>query len=140
VLLPSLWAAEQRRIFVYAPFETPARSWLDVSCDGEVVAKLKRGTFFALTVPSGRHVLDIGAKGVPAVVDVAADEDLFVRLDWSYYRDRPPVPVLGVVDSDQARKEMIAVRYVDVDKVVSDSVAKADPREPSKLQRRDREP
>jgi hypothetical protein len=76
----SLLAADSARVYVYARWETPARSWLPISCDGEVVAKLKQGTLFAIDVTPGRHNLG-SDRGVPVFVDVRSGDEVFVRLD-----------------------------------------------------------
>lgn len=120
--------ANAARIYVYAQFETPARSWLLVSCDNDGVAQLKRGMFFAIDATPGRHVLSIGDKGVPAAIELHAGEELFVRLDWHYERDAPPVPALHTVPHDVAHKEMLNLKYIDADRILSASVPKADPR------------
>ena len=41
-------ADDLSRVFVYSQWETPARSWIRIVCDGERVAEVKRGFFFAV--------------------------------------------------------------------------------------------
>ena len=125
------------RIYVYAQSPTAARSWLPVSCDSAVVAKLKRGTFFAVEVTPGRHVLELSTgNGVPVSVDVLPGEEAFVRLDWHFDRDAPAIPLLQAVEPARARTEMINLRYIDPGKVLSRLVPKADPRGPPRFQKR----
>lgn len=99
------------RIYIYAQRETAARSWRPISCDGAIVAKLKRGTFFAINVSPGRHVIS-DAKGVPLFVDVIAGRDFFVRLDWQIEVGEPAIPVLSRVNARVARNEMRFVTYI----------------------------
>jgi hypothetical protein len=129
-LLP-LYAARAEglaRVYVYAQRETPARSWLAISCDKTVIAKLKRGRFFAVNVAPGRHILS-EEKGIPVFVDARSGEESFVRLDWHIKVGEPAIPVLEVVAPTYAREEMMYLTYIDIGKVLSRSVAKADPRE-----------
>lgn len=139
VTLTSLLSARAEglaRIYVYAQRQTPVRSWLPISCDGAVVAKLKRGTFFAVNVASGRHLLS-NEPGVPVFVDVRSGEESFVRLDWNFDVGRPVISELHVVLPPQARREMINLTYIDSSKVLSRSASKADPHElRQRLQRR----
>jgi len=92
------------RIYVYAQRDTAARSWLPISCNNVVVAELKRGTFFAINVEPGPYSLFV-EKGVPLSVDARSGEDSFVRLDWSYGIDRPPIPVLSKMYKDGANEK-----------------------------------
>lgn len=101
-------------------------------CGGVVVAELKQGMLFAIDVPPGRHSLST-ETGVSTFVDVHSGEEAFVRLDWNYQVGRPPIPVLGAVRPDRARKEMMYLSYINANKVLSNSVPKTDPREPTQL-------
>jgi hypothetical protein len=123
------------RIYVYAQVETPARSWLPISCDNAVVAKVKRGRFFAVDVVSGRHVLSM-AKTVPVFVDVRPGEESFVGLGWQMEVGRPPLPVLQAVQPSHAHTEMIDLAYIDSNKALSKSVPRIDPRRPPQLKSR----
>lgn len=114
---------------VYSRRDTPARSWLSISCGSVVVAELKQGTFFAINIASGRYTLFV-EKGVPVSVDARPGEEYFVRLDWDYGIDRPPVPVLSKVHQTEARGEMRYLDYIGAKRVHSDLVPKTDPREP----------
>jgi hypothetical protein len=125
-------AEDPGRIYVYAQRQTAARSWLPISCDGAVVAELKRGTLFAMNVPPGRHTLST-ETGVPAFVDVHSGEESFVRLDWSFEVGRSAIPVLNTVRPDQARKEMRFLSYIRANKVHASLVPRTDPREPPPL-------
>ncbi len=126
--LPSARAQGLSQIYVYAQLETPARSWLPISCDSTVVAKLKPGRFFAFDVAPGGHILSY-EKGLPAFVEARSGEESFVRLDWRVEIGRPAIPVLQVVPPAHARNEMIYLTYIDAGKVLSRSVPRADPRE-----------
>jgi hypothetical protein len=135
--LASARAEGLARIYVYAQLETPAGSWIPISCDGTAVAKLKRGRFFAVSVASGRHMLS-DEKGIPVVVDARSGEESFVRLDWHIEVDKPAISMLQVVPPPQARYEMKYLLYIDAGKVLSRSVPKKDPRKrpPPRLRRR----
>lgn len=126
------------RIYVYADRNTVARSWRPISCDGTVVAKLKRGTFFAINVAPGRHVLSDG-KSVPAIIDVRSGEETFVRLDWVFLEGEPATPVFSKVAASVAARDMIYLPYIDANKVLSISVSKTDPRTPPQLRLKTRD-
>ena len=134
----SLSADDPARIYVYARRDTPARSWLPISCGGVVVAELKQGTFFAIDLASGRHALFL-EKGVPLSIDVHPGEEFFVRLDWNYRIDRPPIPVLVKVVQAEARTEMKYLSYVSTKRVHSSLVLKTDPSPPVRPQLRTRD-
>jgi hypothetical protein len=124
------FSQDAARIYVYAQRPTAARSWLSFSCNGSRVAQLKQGTFFAMRLDPGRYTFTI-VGGVPLSIDVAPKDEAFVRLDWNHSVGRPPIPVLRTVHSAQAHSEMKYLSYVDKKRVFSESVAKADPREPA---------
>jgi len=135
------WPQNTARIFVYAQQETAARSWRPILCDGAVVAKIKRGTYFLLNTAPGRHVLS-REKGVPVFVDVRAGSESFIRLDWQMEIGEPTTPVLSSVPPDVALKEMRFLLYIDAKQVLSTSVSMADPRTPPepRLKARDESP
>lgn len=126
VFLP---ADDPARIYVYAQRNTAARSWLPVSCGTSVVAEIKQGTFFALSLAPGRYALFV-KNGVPLPVDVHSGEESFVRLDWQYEIGQPPIPVLVKVGPAEARGDMKFLSYVSARRVHSSLVAKNDPRPP----------
>jgi hypothetical protein len=126
-LFALLASQDSARIFVYAQRESAARSWRPILCDGVLVAKLKRGSFFAINVPPGRHALSI-VKGVGTFVAAAAGNDSFVRLDAQIEIGRPPTLVMGKVDPAVARQEMRFVLYIEPKQVLSPSVSTSDPR------------
>jgi hypothetical protein len=132
---------ELGRIFVYAQWEAPVRSWNPIFCDGVVVAKIKRGTFFALNVTPGRHLL-ARKNGAPTIVNMKAGTEMFVRLDQQVRVGEPTVQVLDTVPQVVAPKEMRFLVYIDAKQVLSPSVSKADPRPPKEmhLKRRDESP
>jgi hypothetical protein len=67
-------------IFIYAAWEYPARSWVPVSCDGTLVAKVKPGRFFAINVGPGKHMLTQN-DGIPLVVTTHPGQQMFVHHD-----------------------------------------------------------
>src|SRR5262252_2192870 len=101
----SALAAGSGRIYFYALRSTAAHSWLAIACDDLVLAKIKRGFFFAFDAPPGRHTLSV-EHGVPAIIDVRSNADSYVRLDWEMEVGRAPVPVLSTVAPPSARNEM----------------------------------
>ena len=126
------------RIYVYVQLETPARSWFPTSCEGTVVAKLKRGRFLAINVEPGRHMLS-GEKGIPVFVDARSGDESFVRLEWRNGElAGPALPVWEVVPRATAREDMIYLPYIEADKALSKSVPKKDPREKPQLRLRRR--
>jgi hypothetical protein len=122
----ALLGQDHARIYVYARSGTAARSWIAVSCGNAIAAELKRGTFFAINVPPGRYTLFVD-KGSPLSIDAQAGEDSFVRLDWNYGMNRPPIPVLAKVRQSQAREEMKFLGYIDAKRIHSSLVPKTDP-------------
>ena len=133
--LPFARAEDPGRIYVYAKFGSSARSWMPISCDGAPAAKLKHGNFFAVDLAPGRHVLGL-RNGVPLFVGVRSGEDLFVRLDWRMRVGAPKIANFHVVGAALARKEMLGLRYIDANKVLSRLVPKSDPRPPPRLKTR----
>jgi hypothetical protein len=111
-------AENPARIYVYAQRGTAARAWRQISCNGEVVAELKQGSFFAINVVPGRYIVSVD-EGVPISVDVRAGEQVFVRLDWDYGLDRPPIPQLSKVYLAGAQQEIKYLGYVDAKRVHS---------------------
>ena len=136
VSLPSAQAEDSARIYVYSRSETLGSSQYLISCDGEGVAKLDRGVFFALDVTPGRHILDTGEEGVPAFVDLRPSEGVFVRLAWVLERGGPAITFLHAVEPALARKELLQLRYIDANMVLSELVLKEDPRQPPQLKTR----
>ena len=129
-------ANDVARLYVYIQDDTPARSWSPIYCDSKVVAKLKRGRFFALDVAPGRHMVS-GENGVPVFVDAGAGEDSFVSLGWrTGDTGGPLLPAWQIIGPDAAEREMKDLKYVDADEVISSSVSEKDPRGPPSLRRR----
>jgi hypothetical protein len=134
-------AADSGRIYIYAQRSTAAHSWLAIACDDVVLAKVKRGFFFAFDAPPGHHTLSV-KNGVPAIVDVRSNVDSYLRLDWSMEVGRPPVPVLSTIAPPSARSEMRFLSYVDSRHIDAASVLRTDPRPPetNELLKRDSTP
>jgi hypothetical protein len=99
----SALAAGSGRIYVYAQRSTAAHSWLAIACDDVVLARIKRGFFFAFDAPPGRHTLSVD-HGVPATIEIHPGVDSYVRLDWVMEVGRPPVPVLSTVAQGECAK------------------------------------
>lgn len=112
---------------MYSQRETPARSWLPIACDGERIAELKRGFFFAVNLPPGGHSLSL-RDGVPVSFEVRPAGETFVRLNWSHDVRRSPIPVLGLVPEEIANKEMRFLSYIEVKNIHSTAVSREDPR------------
>ena len=129
------WAEQLARIYVYVQQETPARSWFPVSCDGVVVAEIKRGRFFAINVAPGRHMVS-EEKGVPVFVEARAGRDSFVRLEWHIEVGQSAIPVWETVARSGAHDDMLSLTYIDAGRALSKSVPKRDPRGPPRLSRR----
>jgi len=139
LLTPTATADDLSRVFVYSQRETPARLWMTIVCDGERIAEVKRGVFFAVNVRPGRHSLSL-ADGVPLSVKVRSGEEAFVRIDWSHDVRRPPIPVLNSVVEESAKREMRFLSYVDAKRIHSTAVPAVDPRQPENLRLKTREP
>src|SRR5258707_9980710 len=86
----TLEAEDQARIYVYARRDTAARSWMSISCGNAVVAEIKQGTFFAITLATGQYTF-VSENGIPLPIEARAGEELFLRLDWNYAIGRPPI-------------------------------------------------
>jgi hypothetical protein len=133
--LPYVRAQGLGQIYVYVQRETPAHSWFPVSCDRSVIAKVKRGRFFAINVAPGRHMIS-DEKGI-AFIDVPSGGKVFVSLEWrNGERGGPaiPFPVWSVVHPLAASRDMMYLTYIDTDKVLSKWVPKTDPRKLPSLQ------
>jgi hypothetical protein len=115
------------RLFVYAQRETAVRAWQPIWCDGSLVAKIRRGTFFAINVDPGRHVFTL-EKSVPAIVDVKAGDESFLRLDSKVELGQPTVLLFYNAPAKVAAIEMRFVVYIDAKQVRSGSVSRIDPR------------
>jgi hypothetical protein len=139
VLAGALHADDQARIYVYARRNTAARSWMSITCGSAVVAEIKRGTFFAITLQPGQYTF-LSESGVPLPVDPHSGEELFLRLDWNYGVGRPPIPVLSKVRESEARKEMRYLSYINSKRVHSSLVSKTDPSPAVQPELRRREP
>jgi hypothetical protein len=138
-LAVTLQADDQARIYVYARRDTAARSWMSISCGSAVVAEIKQGTFFAITLQPGQYTF-LGERGVPLSVDTHSGEELFLRLDFNYGVGRPPIPVLSKVRRGEARKEMKYLSYINPKRVHSGLVPKTDPSPSVQPELRRREP
>jgi hypothetical protein len=130
ILAPrSLPADNPTRIYVFAAWELPVRSWVPILCDGRVVAKIKRGRFFAINVAPGQHILS-EQDGVPAFVDAHSGEDAYVQLQ-QHVEDSSSgesvIPMFQIVAANEARKQIIHLAYIGADKVYAPSVSKEDP-------------
>ena len=129
LLFASLAHAET--VYLYAQRETPARSWIPVYVDGAPAADLRRGAFFALHLPPGRHSFTI-ETGVPLTVELRKGESAHLRLDWNHHLNRPPIPTLSRVPHARAEKEMMFLSYIPANKIHTTAVPKSDPRSPAK--------
>ena len=123
-----LVAAENASLmFVYSQRETPARSWMPVACDGKNIAEIRRGFFFAVSLPPGRHSLLL-RDSVPISIEIRPENETFVRLDWSQDVRRSPIPVLSRVPAEIAKKEMQFLSYIEAKRIHSTGVSREDPR------------
>src|SRR5262249_5773474 len=127
------------RVFVYSQRESPARSWMDIGCDGERIAEVKRGFFVAVNVRPGRHFLSV-ADGVPLSIEVLTGSEAFVRIDWNHDVRRQPIPILNSVAEEQAKRELRFLNYVQIKRIHSTAVPRVDPRPPESPQLRTRAP
>lgn len=132
-------ADDQSRVFVYAHWGMPPKSWTPVSCDGEKMAEIKQGFFFAINLSPGRHVLSL-KDGVPVPIDVHAGTDVFVTLGQHQEWNQSPVLVLSTVDEETATKGLRFASYIEKKRIHSDTVPKSDPRPPAVPQLRIRQP
>lgn len=70
-------------------------------------------------------------------VDARPGKNVFVRLEWQNGGLGGPVlPTWEVVDRATAHNDLLLLAYIDSDKAISKSVAKADPRKPPPLMHR----
>lgn len=136
-LLPQ-FAQEPGRVYVFAPSHSEASAWIAVSCDGVQVAELKRGRFFAMSIPPGRHTF-MANESVPVAIQAVAGQDVFLRLNWHHTLGLPPIPMLGAIPAEKAKREMRFLNYIDAKKIHSPLVEKKAPRPevPMELRRRE---
>lgn len=112
----------------YADLHAAASTWQPVSCDGVIVAKIKRGNFFALIAASWRHACAID-NATPAFVTVKPNEDVFLRVDEHDIIGEPRILILSSVPPDLARKDIRWLPYIPA-KILTSTVNPADPRAP----------
>jgi hypothetical protein len=115
------------QIYVYANWESPERKWVDIACDDEIVAKVKAGRFFVMSLPPGRHAVSAG-DGIPVFVEERSGEKSFLRVGREV-DGQAVMLVLTKMDSTEAGKEMVHLAYIDAAKALSSSVPKEDPRD-----------
>jgi hypothetical protein len=127
------------RAYVYAQRDVPGASAVRISCDGETLAEVKKGYFFAVNLRPGRHSLSL-ANGVPGSIDVQPGVDAFVSVNWTFDMRRSPIPVLALVSPERAQQEMRFLSYVKPNKIRSQAVAKVDPRPPLTPELKTRQP
>ena len=130
-------AEDAGRIYVYSKFRSAAKSWMPVALDGEAVAKLKQGRFFAVRAAPGDHVLELVGQGVPLTLAMPAAGDLYVRLGWRGTQGGPRIPIFHTVRPEHARTEMVNLGYIPADKALSEATSKSDPRPAPTLQTRE---
>lgn len=127
MLIASSAAAEDAtRIYVYALRNTPARSWMPVFCDGQVMADVRAGAYFAINIPAGRHILSID-PGVPLPIDIGSNETKFIRVDWHHEIGKQPIPVLNLITAELAESEIRFLSYIEQRRQHSALVAVSDP-------------
>ncbi len=126
--LPRFADAQQaERVYIYSSHESGMRSKLAISLDGTILAKLKRGTFFAVNTTEGRRIIST-SKGVPLFVDLKAGQQAFVRLGMRAEVGELSTVVFDSMPPRVASQEMRFVLYIEAKDVLSASVPKTDPR------------
>ena len=129
------------QVFMFADREAPPRSWVPISCDGTVVAKIKQGKFFTINLTPGKHVFSQG-DGIPLFVDIHKGEQLFIQLERQTRADasgKSDVTALVEVDPTWARKILAYLTYIDTDKRFSPAVLMEDPTVSSRPQLKQRD-
>jgi hypothetical protein len=126
------------RVYVYALRESDTGSWQTILMDGAPMAKLKRGTYFAVDVTPGPHVFAVQG-GASVVIKAQPGENAYLRLGAHHETGQRAIPMLSAMHQDLAPKEMLYLSYIDASKIVSSSVPRKDPREAAELQLRTRE-
>ncbi len=139
-LLPSSFAQVELApendalIYVYSLWEAPHRSAVPIYCDGVLVAKVKRGYFFVISLPPGIHELE--QKGsVPLIVDAQAKEKSFVSPGDVVQRTSSgelSIPTLQLIPPFVAKKAVTHLAYTNAREIYSKLVLKKDPDASSK--------
>jgi hypothetical protein len=99
-------------LHVYRSHATLKGRWLHPSiyCDGVELTRLYRGTFFATTVPPGKHMVTLGRTEVGLFVDMEPGKDYYFRFGHknifvTSVSGREPLTLTQVPES-VARQEM----------------------------------
>ena len=116
-------------IYVYALWEVPHRAAIPIYCDGALVAKVKRGHFFVISVSPGNHELE--RKGsVPLIVDAKAQENSFVspgEVVQLTPSGKVSIPTIELVPAFVAKNAVTHLAYTNAKEIYSKSVLKDDP-------------
>ncbi len=91
--------------FAYSP---------SVYIDGTEIKRLRNGSFFVATVPTGKHMITAGRTEVGLLVEFEPGKDYYFKLDHkncagSAFSGRPPM-VLSAVSPEQAKTEMSGLK------------------------------
>jgi hypothetical protein len=122
-------AEDTARLYVYSPWDSGQSSWLPISYDGERIAKLQTGKFFAIHASPGQHHL-VAGQGVPINIEVRPGEDQFVRLDQAITLTQSGesiIPTLTLESPEESRRIVAQLVYVAPSKIYSTVVDKQDP-------------
>jgi hypothetical protein len=125
---PAAVVSEPGRVFVYAQFSAPGHGLHEVQCDGTPLARIKRGTFFAVNLPSGRHIFT-AENTAPAVIEVRPGTDSFLRFEANVLAEAARAFLLST-SPDLAHRDMRYLKYIAAKWALSDSVPRQDPRPP----------
>jgi len=124
-----LAAEDSARIFVYADWDSPQKSYVPVYFDGVLIAEIKRGRFFAINVLPGQHIL-IAGEGVPEPVNAKQGKEFFVRLEQDVELSasgKTAMLALSVKTTAQGKTEIGHLVYLDSGKIYSKLVSRGDP-------------
>ena len=126
----SLGAADTpSRIYVYADWGSPQRSWIPIYYDGVLAAKLKAGKFFAINAAPGSHSLFAG-DGVPESFNVRTGQEIFVELEHDVEitpSGKTSIPVLSEKLTEAGRLKVIHLVYIRTKEMYSLLVSRQDP-------------
>lgn len=84
-----------------------------VSCDNFPIVRLPNGRVYTMKFSEGTHTLLVGDNPDPLNLEVAANKDYYVRIDYPVNAATGSRPSLVVVAPDEAKADIKELRRVD---------------------------
>lgn len=84
-----------------------------IACDNFPVVRLPNGSVFTMKMSAGRHVMAIGVDEPGINLDVTADKEHYVRIDYAVNASHAGGAVPVVVPPEQGRMETMKLKKLD---------------------------